>query len=56
LLFAKTTEVAVGSSSNHSTGMSPVFVEPTWSPEELNALEVVMGSGGGSLLTIKAIN
>ena len=54
LLFAKITEVTVASFATQDAGMSPVLVEPTCTPEELKALEVVMG--GGSLLTIKAIN
>jgi hypothetical protein len=45
-LFAKITEATVASLATQSLGMSPVFVEPTWTPEELKALEVVMGGGG----------
>lgn len=46
LLFAKITEVTVASFATQAAGMSPVFVEPTCTPEELKALEVVMGGGG----------
>jgi hypothetical protein len=53
--LANITEVIVYSFPTQELGILPVFVEPTWTPEELKALEVVM-SDGGSLLTIKAIN
>ena len=44
LSFAKITEVMVVSPCTQDAGISPVFVEPTWTPEELKALEVVMGA------------
>jgi hypothetical protein len=52
LSFAKITEVTMFSPSIQKFGMSPVFVEPTWLPEELKALEVVMMGGGGGVLGI----
>ena len=42
LLLAKVTEVTVISFCTQLLGISPVFVEPTWIPEELKALEVVI--------------
>jgi hypothetical protein len=43
--LAKITEVTVDSFATQFAGMFPVFVEPTCTPEELKALEVVMGEG-----------
>jgi len=44
LSFAKITEVTLVSFCIQDAGMSPVFVEPTCTPEELKAFEVVMGA------------
>jgi hypothetical protein len=56
LLFAKITEVTVVSLYIHSKGMSPVIVDPTCTPEELNAFEVVMGALGSNGGTNKLLN
>jgi hypothetical protein len=42
LLFAKITEATVASLATQSLGISPVIVDPTCTPEELKAFEVVM--------------
>jgi hypothetical protein len=55
LSFAKITEVTVTSSSIQDTGISPVFVEPTCPPEELKALDVVMGAVPPELATIAVL-
>jgi hypothetical protein len=52
LLFAKITEVTEVSELTQFSGMSPVIVEPTWTPEELKALEEVMGAAAPPTLRI----
>jgi len=54
LSFAKITEVTVVWFSTQLSGMSPVFVEPTCTPEELKAFEVVMGAAPPLLTLLTA--
>ena len=55
LSVAKIIEVTVGWFCTQKLGISPVIVSPTCTPEELKALEVVMGAGGVAAVPLTEI-